>query len=156
LSKIENGKTIPPIGTLVKIAQALNTEVSDLLDAESNVERDDKICVVRSWQREPVVRGGSSFGYDYIALAHKKHHKRMEPFVMVFPTTIGRDVRFEHAGEEFIFILEGEVEFEVTADGKAKVWVLAPGDSVYFDSRLPHRSRSLKGTSSALVVIFRE
>jgi quercetin dioxygenase-like cupin family protein len=65
-------------------------------------------------------------------------------------------VRFEHAGEEFIFILEGEVEFEVTAEGKAKVWVLSPGDSVYFDSRLPHRSRSLKGASSALVVIFRE
>ncbi|MCS6766095.1 MAG: helix-turn-helix domain-containing protein [Candidatus Protistobacter heckmanni] len=156
LSKIENGKAVPPIGTLVNIATALGTDVSDLLDAETSAERNDDICVVRSWQREPVLRGGSSFGYDYVALAHKKHSKRMEPFVMVFPSQIDRDVRFEHEGEEFMFILDGEVEFEVTIEGRAKTWVLSRGDSVYFNSKLPHRSRGLKGESSALVVILRD
>ncbi|MCS6764279.1 MAG: XRE family transcriptional regulator [Candidatus Protistobacter heckmanni] len=150
LSKIENGKAVPPIGTLVNIATALGTDVSDLIDAETSAERNDDIYVVRFWQREPVLRGGSSFGYDYVALAHKKHSERMEPFVMVFPSQI------EHEGEEFMFILDGEVEFEVTIEGRAKTWVLSRGDSVYFNSKLPHRSRSLKGESSALVVILRD
>jgi transcriptional regulator with XRE-family HTH domain len=155
LSKIENSKVIPPIGTLVKIAQALHTDLADLLGAESSAERNDGICVVRSWEREPVVRGGSSFGYDYVALAHKKRHKHMDPFIMVFPSNLDKDVRFEHEGEEFLYVIEGEVEFSFITDGRERQWVLSPGDSVYFDSRIPHRGRSLKGESRALVVIFR-
>jgi transcriptional regulator with XRE-family HTH domain len=155
LSKIENSKVIPPIGTLVKIAQILDTDVADLLEPENAREQTDAICVVRSWQRESVIKGGSSFGYDYAALAHKRHHKQMEPFIMEFPSQVDRDIRFEHEGEEFMFILEGEVEFEATIDGRNKTWVLSPGDSVYFDSRTPHRGRSLVGPSKALVVIYR-
>ncbi|MGV3656015.1 MAG: helix-turn-helix domain-containing protein [Noviherbaspirillum sp.] len=154
LSKIENSKVIPPIGTLVKIAQALRTDLAELLETETQVERNDGICIVRSWERETIVRGGSSFGYDYMALANKKRHKHMEPFIMVFPSNVDTDVRFEHEGEEFLFILEGEVEFSVESEGKPRVWVLSPGDSVYFDSRIPHRGRSLKAESRALVVVF--
>ena len=62
LSKIENSKVIPPIGTLVKIAQALRTDLAELLETETQVERNDGICIVRSWERETIVRGGSSFG----------------------------------------------------------------------------------------------
>lgn len=144
LSKIENSKVIPAIGTLVKIAQVLDTDVAELLEPEDAPDQTDAICVVRSWQRESVIKGGSSFGYDYAALAHKRHHKQMEPFIMVFPSKVDRDIRFEH-----------EVEFEATVDGRNKTWILSPGDSVYFDSRTPHRGRSLNGESRALVMIYR-
>lgn len=155
LSKIENSKVIPPIGTLIKIAQVLETDVADLLEPEEVDDQSDALCVVRSWQRESVIKGGSSFGYDYTALAHKRHHKQMEPFIMVFPSKVDRDIRFEHEGEEFMFILEGEVEFEATIDSRNKTWLLSPGDSIYFDSRIPHRGRSLNGEARALVVIYR-
>lgn len=154
LSKIENSKVIPPIGTLIKIAKVLNTDLTDLLEPDPDAE-DSPVCVVRSWQREPVVKGASSFGYDYTALAHKRPHKKMEPFIMVFPSQVDREVRFEHEGEEFMFVLEGEVEFEAVIDGRPTTWILAPGDSVYFDSRTPHRGRSLSGDSRVLAVIYR-
>jgi transcriptional regulator with XRE-family HTH domain len=153
LSKIENSKVIPPIGTLVKIAQALQTDLAELLGTETNAERNNDICVVRSWEREPIMRGGSSFGYDYVALANKKPHKQMEPFIMVFPSEIAHDARFEHEGEEFLFVLEGEIEFSFTLEGRERQWMLSPGDSIYFDSRIPHRGRSVKGESKALAVI---
>jgi transcriptional regulator with XRE-family HTH domain len=154
LSKIENSKVIPPIGTLIKIAQVLNTDLSALLEPESE-EIDSPVCLVRSWQRESVIKGASSFGYDYTALAHKRRHKEMEPFIMVFPSEVEREVRFEHDGEEFLFVLEGEVEFEAVIGGRPQIWILAPGDSVYFDSRTPHRGRSLNGDSRVLAVIYR-
>jgi transcriptional regulator with XRE-family HTH domain len=153
LSKIENSKVIPPIGTLVRIAQVLDTDVADLLGTEGSPNHNETICIVRSWEREMVIRGGSSFGYDYVALAHKRHHKQMEPFIMVFPSEVDKDIRFKHVGEEFMFILSGEVEFEVEIDGRNKTWVLSPGDSAYFDSKIPHRGRSVCGESRALVVI---
>jgi transcriptional regulator with XRE-family HTH domain len=154
LSKIENSKLIPPIGTLVRIAQVLDTDVADLLGTDSSPNHDETICIVRSWEREMVIKGGSSFGYDYIALAQKRHHKQMEPFVMVFPSEVDKQIRFEHIGEEFMFILSGEVEFEAVIDGRTKTWVLSPGDSAYFDSTIPHRGRSLRGESSALLVVI--
>ncbi len=155
LSKIENSKVIPPIGTLVKIARVLDTDLADLFGTEAVSDQDDAICIVRAAERQSVIRGGSSFGYDYVALADKRHHKRMEPFVMMFPSAAATDVRFEHDGEEFMFILSGKVEFSAVIDGRTRTWVLSPGDSAYFDSSLPHRGRSLEGLSRALVVIYR-
>lgn len=52
--------------------------------------------------------------------------------------------------EEFIFVLSGRVEWQA---GSEKV-ILDPGDSVYFDSRLPHRGRALDGEASAVVVTY--
>lgn len=153
LSKIENSKVIPPIGTLIKIAQILNTDVADLLEREA-LNDDSEICIVRSWQREPVVRSGTFFGRHYVSLASKRLHKQLEPFIVNFQSEIDRDLRFEQEGEEFMFILSGEVEFEATVNGRNKTWILAAGDSAYFDSRTPHRGRSLHGDSRALVVCY--
>jgi DNA-binding XRE family transcriptional regulator len=153
VSKIENSKVIPPIGTLIKIAQVLNADLPELFDERRAPAANDAVCVVRAGEREPVVRGGSSFGYDYVALAHKRRNKRMEPFIMLFPSEVAKEVRFAHEGEEFILILSGKVEFEVEIDGQNQTWILSVGDSVYFDSHLPHRGRSLRGESTALVVI---
>lgn len=160
LSKIENSKVIPSIGTLVKIASALQTDLADLFDTDTAGAEDGAVSIVRSWQRQGIVRGGSSFGYDYIALADKRHHKHMEPFVMIFPpradndVRFEKDVRFEHTGEEFMFVLSGKVELSLSIKDRIRTWVLAPGDSAYFDSSIPHCGRSLEGESRALVVIY--
>lgn len=155
LSKIENSKVIPPIGTLVKLARVLGTELADLFGSEAVSEQDEAICIVRSRSHQAVIHGGASFGYDYIALAGKRHSKHMEPFVMIFPPDVVKDVHFEHEGEEFMFILSGKVELEAVSNRRSRTWVLLPGDSAYFDSSIPHCGRSLEGESRALVVIYR-
>jgi len=149
LSKIENAKKVPPIGTLSRIARALKTEITELLHvAPAGSGR--AFCVVRADERLPVVRGGTAFGYDYVSLADTKSHKKMEPFLFTFPSEIDKHVFFEHEGEEFLFILTGRVEWQA---GSEKA-ILEPGDSVYFDARLPHRGRALDGEATALVVTY--
>jgi len=147
LSKIENSKKVPPIGTLSRIARALKTDITEILRTQENGRA---FCVVRVKDRQPVVRGGTAFGYDYQSLAHTRAHKKMEPFLFTFPSEIDKYVFFEHEGEEFIFVLSGKVEWQA---GGEKV-ILQPGDSIYFDSRLPHRGRGLGGEASALVVAY--
>jgi transcriptional regulator with XRE-family HTH domain len=154
LSKIENSKAIPPIGTLIRIARELGAEIADLLQSAKNSQA-EPISIVRRDQRQRVLKGGASFGYDYIALAEDRHDKCMEPFIMIFAEDVNKDIHFEHEGEEFFFVLSGEVEFEAVLEDVAQRWVLSVGDSVYFDSRIPHRGRSLRGESQVLVVIYR-
>jgi len=151
LSKIENSKKIPPIASLTKISRALDTELTYFFQAsEDPAEMEEGICVVRAGERQTVVRGGTSFGYDYKSLAHRFPHKKMEPFLFTFPEHIGKEIFFEHEGEEFIFIISGRVRFLV--DGRE--WVLEPGDSIYFDSTLQHRGEAVGGDAKALVVFY--
>lgn len=149
LSKIENGKKVPPIASLSRIAQAMQTDITELLRAAPQPESRD-IFVVRANERRPVVRGGTAFGYDYVGLADTLADKKMEPFLFTFPSEIDKHVFFEHDGEEFLFVLSGRVEWQA---GRDKL-ILEPGDSVYFNSRLPHRGRSIDGEATALVVIY--
>ncbi|HEY9396284.1 MAG TPA: XRE family transcriptional regulator [Burkholderiales bacterium] len=153
LSKIENYKNVPPIGTLSKIAQAFACDIGQFFQQDDDwIE--DGISLVHAHERQAAIRGGTAFGYDYSSLAHKKRNKRMEPFIFTFPAEIDMDTFFEHDGEEFVFMLRGKAQFETKRQDKIEKWTLDTGDSLYFDSRIPHRGRSLSGDSQALVVLF--
>jgi transcriptional regulator with XRE-family HTH domain len=149
LSKIENSHKVPPIGTLSRIAAALSTDITALLNAPTGAP-DKAFSVVRANERRSVVRGGTAFGYDYVGLADNRRGKKMEPFLFTFPSQIDKYVFFEHEGEEFMFVLSGRVEWQC---GGEKL-VLEAGDSVYFDARLPHRGRAIEGEATALVVTY--
>lgn len=154
LSKIERGHKVPPIASLARISRALGANVADVLQpsrdgAEPSISS-RKVSIVRAHERQQEIRGGSSFGYDYQALAHKMGSKHMQPFVFTFPVQLLKEVYFEHEGEEMIFILSGKVEFEAAGERVT----LSPGDCVYFDSSLPHRGRGVNGEAKALVVIY--
>jgi mannose-6-phosphate isomerase-like protein (cupin superfamily)/DNA-binding Xre family transcriptional regulator len=151
LSKIENARKVPPIGSLSRIAVALDSDIAGFFDNSRPSGRDAGVCVVRAGERRPVVRGGTAFGYDYLSLAYRKHDKKMEPFIFTFPAKIDSHVFFDHAGEEFLFVLKGRIEFQVGGER----WVLREGDSLYFDSHIPHRGWSLGGAAKVLVVIYK-
>ncbi len=132
LSKLENGQVSPSIPTLIKVATALGTTVSDLLDGLTGVS-EGNLVVVRALRRSIVARGGSSFGYSYERLAHRKS-STFEAFIVRF--TRGRKPAkpFVHEGYEFNYVLKGSIEL-VHGD---QCLVLNEGDSVYFDSSIPH------------------
>ena len=98
--------------------------------------------------------GGSQFGYDYKSLAHRRRFKQMEPFVFRFPKELNSDVQFAHEGEEFLFVLSGKIEFQIGEKNNVRSWILDVGDSIYFDSSLPHKGRSLSDDATALVVVL--
>ena len=60
----------------------------------------------------------------------------MEPFIVTLePATLKLSKTSVHDGEEFIFVLEGEMEV-ILGDHRD---ILYPGDSIYYDSSIPHR-----------------
>jgi transcriptional regulator with XRE-family HTH domain len=149
VSKIENSGKAPPFSTLIKIAYALDTDISLILAENSEVPEDLRLCIVRSDERKEVASRGTLYGYHYEALAHKKLGKNMEPYII----TAAFDEKgvFSHEGEEFMYVLEGVHEFMY--DGKK--YLLKKGDSVYFDSIVPHSGRSVgKRVSRLLAVMY--
>jgi transcriptional regulator with XRE-family HTH domain len=147
ISKVERGLSVPSISTALKIAGTFDLSVGQLL---GETQYDDAISIVRRDERPSFMRGGSASGYDYEMLAPSKRFKTMEPFIMRPPLKFQDDRRFEHGGQEMIYVLSGAIELSF-GDQSYK---LNSGDCVYFDSHVPHRSRSLNGkVAQALVVI---
>ncbi len=152
LSQIENEIVVPPISTLLKISRALDKDIAFFFQ-EPNDDR--KIVVVRTFERESLDTrklGRTDGGYSYESLAYKKSRKNMEPFLVEFETKDEKEMSFySHEGEEFLFVLEGDLEFRT----RDEVHGLKEGDSLYFESDVPHSYRALgKKNAKAIVVIF--
>lgn len=148
LSKIERSHKAPPLSTLNKIAMTLNVDVTYFLKENTEVMRNTHLAIVRKGERRKVVTKGSLYGYEYEALAYNKPGKNMEPFII--SPSLNKEATFQHDGEEFMYVLEGVHEFKY--DGKTHV--LKKGDSIYFDSRIPHSGKSLGGKKAKILTII--
>lgn len=153
LSQIENNIAAPPIATLLKISKALGVNIGYFFqDAPS----DHRIAVVRRDERKKAMRRShqeaDNVGYMYESLAYTMIEKHMEPFLVEIEPRSEKDLIFyNHRGEEFLYVLEGEVEFRCTD----RIISLGHGNSIYFDSSLPHALRALNRKSGkALAVVF--
>jgi quercetin dioxygenase-like cupin family protein len=88
-------------------------------------------------------------GYSYESLAPEKADRFMEPFIVTLVPTEAKDFS-THAGQEFLYILEGEVEVQVGD----RVDLLKPGDAVYYDSAEPHFVRCVSSSPAQIVAVL--
>lgn len=147
ISLLEAGKKIPAISTLSTIAVALGTTITEFFES---IDDSSDVAVVRKNERFQVGKRGTPFGYIYEALSVEKKDRIMDPFlVKVLPRTEtkARKVEFEHAGEEFDFVIEGRIKYTI----KNQEYVLNEGDSIYFDSSMKHSVEAL-GNKPALTL----
>ncbi len=151
LSQIENNIVTPPISTLLKISGALGVQIGHFF---KKATPGSNVVVVRKEDRYGVAKGQhiSHIGYQYEPLAYPKVEKSMEPFIVHMEERAADDIVYNnHRGEEFLLVMDGQLEFIC---GETNV-ILQEGDSLYFDSSIPHGYRGIGGTAKTLVVIYK-
>ncbi|MFH1117062.1 MAG: XRE family transcriptional regulator, partial [Pseudomonadota bacterium] len=111
LARLEAGETFLPLGQLIKLSKALSLKMSDVISAGQ-----EAFTIVRAGQRRSFARFGKakedSHGYEYEALAPNKRDRVMEPFIVTLQPAAS-DEASAHDGQEFIYVLEGEMEVVV-------------------------------------------
>lgn len=130
LSKIENNKTTPPVATLTKIASALKTSVASLLDDAKT----ESCSLTRSSDINPNDLIKTRTGYSFYPFAGHRSEKLMQPYLFIAKKGQVKRDPLSHAGEEFIYVLTGEMEYRVGSI----TYSLKTGDSLYFDSAEEH------------------
>jgi transcriptional regulator with XRE-family HTH domain len=150
IKKIEAGDIIPSLSPLIKIARVLGVRLGTLLDDDENLGP----ALVRSTDYTQSTRlkaletHSDAGGLVFNALAEGKVSRHMEPFFITLePSDETEHQLSTHEGEEWLFALEGPIEI---AYGK-ETFVLQPGDSIYYDSIVPHQVRSHEGASAKFV-----
>lgn len=137
LSKIENGKIETTIDKLVRISAALDVNIADLFGSPKEQIAEAPASRIRLITRAGDGKSVVSPRAIYSYLAFDLLTKNLTPLIV--------DVRAKsldefgpyhrHAGQEFVYVLEGELAFYSDTYMPAN---LKQGDNVYFDSGMGH------------------
>lgn len=137
LSKIENGQISPSLSTLNAIAGALSAPLSSLFAAFE--DRQD-CSFTHAGQGVVIERRGSKVGHVYELLGHALGGDLvLEPFLITLKKDAAPYTGFQHAGVEFLYMLEGRLQYR----HGDKSYDLAPGDAMLFDSGALHGPEAL-------------
>jgi transcriptional regulator with XRE-family HTH domain len=138
LSKIENAQTSCSLSTLGKLAEALVVPVTALFRG-ADTERE--AVFVPAGHGARISRRGSDVGHVYQLLGSLRgEHKRIEPLLVTLTEASEVFPLFQHAGTEFLFMLEGVM---VYGHGDTH-YEMRPGDSLQFDGEGAHGPVELK------------
>ena len=153
LSQIEEGTVAPPLGIIIKLAKALEMKMGYFISGEE----DRPYTIVRHHDRKVVSRYDSKkakyYGYEYESLAPHKKDRHMEPFLVKLEAAETEEERSAHDGQEFIFVLQGQMEVRLGEE----IHILDPGDAIYYDSTVPHLVKAYgKKTTKILAVLYTE
>ncbi|MEG0070339.1 MAG: XRE family transcriptional regulator [Raoultibacter sp.] len=151
---LEAGQLAPSLSPLIKITRALGVRLGTLMD--------DDIAIgpvyTQAGQIEEATRmksletSSDAGTLNFFSLAEGRSSRHMDPFIItVTPSGDLDHVLSQHEGEEFLYGIEGPVEIEY---GK-ETYVLQPGESIYYDSIVPHQVRAHDNqTAKFLAVVY--
>ena len=153
INSIENDQNLPSLGPLIKIARALGVRLGTFMD--DNDALGPVVCRAADRERDSSISfsNGATDArkhMDYHPLAQQKAGRHMEPFIIDINPTDNPDFKLSaHEGEEFIYVMQGEVEIEY---GKDK-YLLTEGDSIFYDSIVKHHVHGAPGKSAKILAV---
>ena len=153
INSIENDVNLPSLGPLIKIARALGVRLGTFMDDNDALGP----VVTRAKDREKDSSISFSNGatdarkhMEYHPLAQQKAGRHMEPFVIdINPEENPNFQLSAHEGEEFIYVMQGEVEIEYVKDK----YLLTEGDSIFYDSIVKHHVHGAPGKSAKILAV---
>jgi len=146
LSQVERDRMPPSLSSLKRIAEALDLSAGSLMFARSGTRSVSPVVVVRQSARKRLVFPGSKIRYEMLTPDLRRRASML--WLQAPAGAESGPAPFSHEGEDAVVVLQGRLAVEVGG-----VWhELATGDSIYFDSQLPHRWRN--PTNRATIAIW--
>ena len=144
LSLIKNNKTSPSVSTLQQLAAALEVPITAFFETGSPKS---KVTYIKADQRP-----GATFAHGKLEdLSGGLEDLNAEPFVVTMkPNATSGSHPIVHTGHEFVFCLEGRIVYTI----EDHAYLLEPGDSLLFESHLPHRWQNIDTQPARAILIL--
>ena len=152
IERIESDIDLPSLAPLIKIARVLGVRLGTFLDEQQEngpvVCRKDEVMNSIEFSNNAIQ---SRKHMTYHSLSRSKADRHMEPFIIaVMPTEDTDFVLSTHEGQEFILVMEGTMEI---THGRNN-YILNEGDSIYYDSIVPHHVHGYKGKAAKILAVI--
>jgi len=140
IKDVEKNKTTPPVGFLLQLSEVFDVDPGTFLN--DNEKKD-----LTGQRAKEYTKRTDNYFYKTLTPNAENEHLR------VFQITIEQEkyhkpVAYKHDGEEFIYVLKGKLE--LTLDNKKHK--LIPGESIKFNSNIPHKLKSLGNVKTKCLV----
>lgn len=143
ISQIERGESSPTLSSLHMLATALGVPITAFL--EDDTER--TVVFLKRNQRQR----SDGKGFVMEGLGAGLPEQQLEPFLVTINPGAGSAVNpITHPGEEFVYSLEGEIEYRIGGS----IYQLEPGDTLLFDAMQPHCFCNLTDASAVILLVF--
>jgi transcriptional regulator with XRE-family HTH domain len=140
---IERGESSPSVSTLHRLATALEVPIAELFTGTE----EQTVVLTRKSQRSETHRDRIQME----GLAEGLSDQCMEPFLVTLQPGAGTGADpISHLGEEFVFCLEGAVEYQIAGQS----YHLEAGDSLMFQAHQSHCWRTLGDRPARLLLVF--
>ena len=149
LSKVERGKLFPTLPTLLRISLVFGVGLEYFF---ANDQKRRVLGIVRKADRKrfPERPDGRDISFYFESLDFASVERKLSAYYAEFqPLPPGKARLHHHAGVEFLSVLRGKLELHI---GSAE-HILDSGDSIYFDSSLPHSYRRVSQKGCSAIVI---
>jgi electron transfer flavoprotein alpha subunit/transcriptional regulator with XRE-family HTH domain len=142
IAGVESGDISPPVAFFLRLSGACGVDPGTFLREEEKERfRDQRTQAYVNRTRN----------YSYETLTSGAEHDHLRAFmVTIEPHHDHKPVAYKHEGEEFIFVMEGELEFTLGS----RMHTLKKGESIHFHSNTPHKLKSLSAEMTRCLVIL--
>jgi transcriptional regulator with XRE-family HTH domain len=152
LESIEEKGIVPSLGHLIKITRALGVRIGTFLDDQDQIGP----VIVKAGAEKSTLSFSTKDEktrehLNFYSLAQDKTSRHMEPFIVEIDPTNEPDYKLSsHEGEEFIYVLTGDIEINY---GK-EIYKLAQGDSIYLDSIVAHNVHAVGEQQAKILAVI--
>ena len=145
--KLESGTVDISVSVLHQISQAYGVELTTLMFGDE--PKMSSYFVTRAGKGVSIER---TKAYKYQSLASGFMNRTADPFIVtVEPKANDEPIHYnQHNGQEFNLVIEGRMLINI----EGKEIILNQGDSIYFNSKLPHGMKALDGKTVRFLAVI--
>ena len=152
LEAMEAGEVIPSLTPLTKMARALGVRLGTFLDDTPElgpvVTRGGKTENSLYFSGREDVTNATNL--EFHSLGAGKIDRNIDPFMIDIDYEEGEKELSSHEGEEFIYVLEGEIEVIYGKDSYA----IGVGDTIFYDSAVPHHLHASNRNGAKILAVL--
>ncbi len=142
ISQVEADQMSPPVGFIMRMAKAMEVDPGTFLSKEEQAAIRDRRAQAYHQRTQ---------NYSYTTLTPDAENSHLRAFmVAIEPHLAHKPVAYKHEGEEFIYVMAGQLEFTLGA----KVHVLKTGECIHFNSDVPHKLKNLSDEQTQCLVVL--
>ena len=142
IEQVESDEVSPSVSFILRMAQAMEVDPSTFLGKEEKASIRDRRAQAYHQRTQQ---------YSYVTLTPGAENSHLRAFMITIePHQAHKPVAYKHDGEEFIYVMEGDLQLTLGT----KVKKFKPGESVHFNSDVPHKLKSLSSEPTRCLVVL--
>lgn len=142
IEQVENDEITPSVSFVLRLARILKVDPGTFL-------REEEKTVIRDQRAQAFIKRTENYSYQTLTSGAENEHLRAF-MITIESRQAHKPVAYKHEGEEFILVMDGELQLTLGS----KTHHVKPGESIHFNSEIPHKLKSLSDEPTRCVVVL--